>query len=382
MNWRVAIIIGCVVLSLTAAAQKKKAVWKDAASQQLLLAGRSEEQKSKNRVFPRTVVRDTLQLVVSNDWTSGFFPGNLWFLYERTKDEQFRSLAKKYTDLMYREPTNGNSHDIGFKVYNSYGNGYRLTGDTAYRRLIIQAAGTLTKRFNPKVGCIKSWDFNQWEYPVIIDNMMNLELLFAATRLSGDSTYYRVAVAHANTTMKNHFRADNSSFHVLSYDTTNGNVLEKTTHQGFAPGSAWARGQAWGLYGYTMCYRETHDPRYLEQAEKIAAFIINHPRQPADGIPYWDYDLPSTAGQPRDASAASITASALYELAHYSAGKKQYRKFADKILNSLIKHYRAPLGSLHGFILDHSTGNKPVEGEVDVPLIYADYYFLEALLHQ
>jgi len=382
MNLRVFIITGLVVVSLTSTAQKTKAVWKDAASQQLLLAGQSEAQKSKNRVFPRTVVRDTLQLVVSNDWTSGFFPGNLWFIYERTKDEQFLSLAKKYTELMYREPTNGNSHDIGFKVYNSYGNGYRLTGDTAYRRLIIQAAGTLTKRFNPKVGCIKSWDFNQWEYPVIIDNMMNLELLFAASRLSGDSTYYRVAVAHANTTMKNHFRADNSSFHVLSYDTTNGAVLEKTTHQGYAPGSAWARGQAWGLYGYTMCYRETRDPRYLEQAEKIAAFIINHPRQPADGITYWDYDLPSTSGQPRDASAAAITASALYELAQYSAGKKQYRKFADKILKSLTKHYRAPLGSLHGFILDHSTGNKPVESEVDVPLIYADYYFLEALMRQ
>ena len=227
------------------------------------------------------IVNDSLKLVVSNDWTSGFFPGMLWMMHEKTKKQEWKTAAQEFTSLVIKEPYNGNSPDVGFKVYDSYGQGYRLTGDTSYRELIIQAAKTLAARFNSRVGCIRSWDFGNWQYPVIVDNMMNLELLFAATRLSGDSSFYKIAVAHANTTMKNHFRADNSSYHVVDYDTITGVARGKGTHQGFADESCWARGQAWGLYGYTMCYRETKNKSFLEQAEKIASLILNHQSLPA-----------------------------------------------------------------------------------------------------
>ncbi len=246
---------------------------------------------------------------------------------------------------------------------------------------VIEAARTLSLRFNKTAGVTKSWSSNKkWQYPVIIDNMMNLELLFAATRFSNDSSFYRIAVAHANTTMKNHFRADHSSYHVIDYDSTTGNVLKRNTAQGFADESAWARGQAWGLYGYTMCYRETKDPAYLQQADWIANFILDHPNLPKDKIPYWDYNAPGNGEQPRDASAAAITASALYELSTFSHNKKKYKKAADMILKNLTNHYRPALNSAHGFILQHSTGHKPANSEVDVPIIYADYYYLEALL--
>jgi hypothetical protein len=300
-------------------------------------------------------------------------------LYERTDNVQWKTKADEFTALMEREPRNRNSHDVGFKVYDSYGQGYRLTNNETYKKAILEGAATLITRFNKKVGCIRSWDFGKWQYPVIIDNMMNLELLFAATRLSGDSIYYKVAVSHANTTMKNHFRSDYSSYHVVDYDTLTGKMISGSTHQGYADGSAWARGQAWALYGYTLCYRETKDPVYLKQAENVAAFILNHPVLPKDKIPYWDFNVADTSKEPRDASAATIIASALYELKNYSKNKKQYGKTADRIMNNLAKYYRAPLNTNHGFILLHSTGHKPVNGEVDVPLIYADYYYLEAL---
>jgi uncharacterized protein YyaL (SSP411 family) len=267
-------------------------------------------------------------------------------------------------------------------VYNSYGNGLRLTNNAEYRKQVIQGAATLITRFNKNVGCIRSWDFGTWQYPVIIDNMMNLELLFAATRLNGDSTYYKIAVTHANTTMKNHFRSDFSCFHVMDYDTVSGKVIGGSTLQGCADNSAWARGHAWALYGFTMCFRETRDPAYLKLAENIASFLINHPRLPSDKIPYWDLDVPDITKEPRDASAAAIMASALYELQAYSLNKMKYKNFADKILNSLIKNYRSPIGTHQGFILIHSTGHKPANSEVDTPIIYADYYFLEALMRR
>jgi unsaturated chondroitin disaccharide hydrolase len=356
-------------------------IWNEAEQQARMMLAEARQLRTSRLVFPRTTVRDSLKVVHSGDWTSGFFPGMLWFLYERTKKDEWLKAAQEFTALMVREPFNGDSHDVGFKVYNSYGNGYRLTKDTAYRRLIIQAAKTLSTRFNPKVGLIKSWDF-KWQYPVIIDNMMNLELLFAATKFSGDSTFYKIAVTHANTTMKNHFRPDNSSYHVLDYDSVTGQVIEKTTHQGYAPESAWARGQAWGLYGYTMCYRETKNKEYLAQAERIAAFLMKHPALPPDGVPHWDYNVPNISAEPRDASAAAITASALYELSNYSKQKQAYRKMADKIMQSLTNIYRAPPGGNHGFILLHSVGHKPVNSEVDVPIIYADYYYMEALFRK
>lgn len=372
-----------IILCWQAQAQQmnESKIWNEVEQQARMLLKESRGLRTNRLVFPRTIVHDSLKVVHSGDWTSGFFPGMLWFLYERTKKEEWLKAAQEFTALMVREPFNGDSHDVGFKVYNSYGNGYRLTKDTAYKRLIIQAAKTLSTRFNPKVGLIKSWDF-KWQYPVIIDNMMNLELLFEATRFSGDSSYYKIAVTHANTTMKNHFRADNSSYHVLDYDTVTGQAIEKTTHQGYAPESAWARGQAWGLYGYTMCYRETKNKAYLAQAERIAAFLMKHPALPADGVPHWDYNVPNISAEPRDASAGAITASALYELSNYSKQGKAYRKFADKIMQSLTNIYRSPLQANHGFIMLHSVGHKPVNSEVDVPIIYGDYYYMEALFRK
>ncbi|MEN0052140.1 MAG: glycoside hydrolase family 88 protein [Mucilaginibacter sp.] len=333
---------------------------------------------------PRTLEADgKFVMVPSKDWCSGFFPGELWFLYEYTQNDKWKDLAKKFTTNIEVEKTNGNTHDMGFKVYNSVGNGYRLTHDDHYKAVIIEGAKTLSTRFNPVIGSIKSWDNRkQWKFPVIIDNMLNLELLFEATRLTGDSSFYKIAVTHANTAMKNHFRADYSSYHVIDYDPETGKILHKQTHQGFADESAWARGQAWGLYGYTMCYRETHNKAYLQQAENIAKFIFSNPNLPADLVPYWDYNDTAIPNAPRDASAAAIAASALYELSTYSANAKDYRSKADKIVKVLSEKYQAKTGGSKGFLLLHSTGHKPNNSEIDAPIIYADYYYLEALLRK
>ncbi|WP_276504607.1 glycoside hydrolase family 88 protein [Terrimonas pollutisoli] len=338
---------------------------------------------SDDQFSPRTLHNGgQLRLVASRDWTSGFFPGVLWLLNEYTGKQAWKSQAQAFTAKMEREKANGFTHDMGFKIYCSYGTGYHLTNDPAYREIIIQSAKTLITRFRPVTGTIRSWDHStdKWAFPVIIDNMMNLELLFVATQLTGDSSFYKVAVTHANTTMKNHFRPDNSSYHVIEYDTLTGKVVKKNTHQGYAHESAWSRGQAWGLYGYTMCYRFTRDVKYLEQAEKVAAFMLNHPNMPKDFVPYWDYNAPNIPNEERDASAAAVLASGLYELSLYSKNSKYYRATARKIVESLTNNYRSAVGENKGFILLHSTGSKPGKSEVDVPLSYADYYYLEALL--
>lgn len=327
----------------------------------------------------------TLNLVPSKDWTSGFFPGELWFLYEYTQNNFWKKKARQHTDMLEKEKMNGSTHDMGFKVYCSFGNGYRLTQDEHYKEVLLQSARTLATRFKPKAGIIRSWDHSaaKWACPVIIDNMMNLELLFWATKESRDSTFYNIAVSHARTTMKNHFRPDYSSYHVIDYDTITGKVLKKNTHQGFADESAWSRGQAWALYGYTMCYRETRLPEFLEQAENIEKYLFTHPNMPEDLVPYWDFDAPGIPNEPRDVSAATIIASALYELSLYDPQKgERYRNNADKIMDNLTRHYRATLKKDNGFLLLHSTGTKPTNTEVDVPIVYADYYFIEALLRK
>jgi len=333
-----------------------------------------------DRVLPRTLEDGKLKLVVSKDWTSGFFPGILWYLYDYTGDSKWLNQAQTFTEKLEKEQFNKGTHDLGFIINCSYGNGYRLTKNEAYKNIIIQAAKSLSTRFNPQTGVIRSWDHNKnkWQYPVIIDNMMNLEMLFEATKFTGDSSYYNIAVSHANKTLENHFRPDFSSFHVVDYNVENGEVTKRSTHQGYSDASAWARGQAWALYGYTMCYRETKNPAYLKQAEGIAGFILNN--LPADMVPFWDYDDPEIPNVSRDASAAAITASALYELRLYSSDGKIYTKAANSILKSLSSKYTSEPGENKGFILDHSTGHRPVNSEVDVPLNYADYYYLEALL--
>lgn len=347
-------------------------------------AGLSDKERERGAFSPRNIDDNgALHLVASRDWCSGFFPGELWYMYEYTGDDFWKNKAEEFTAPVEREKTNGGTHDMGFKVYCSFGNGYRLTQNPAYRDIMLEAASTLCTRYKDKVGCLRSWDHNRdkWQCPVIIDNMMNLELLYWATKASGDSTYYNIATNHARTTMKNHFRDDNSSYHVVDYDTITGAVLNKHTHQGYAHESAWSRGQAWGLYGYTMCYRETKDESFLDQAKKIADYIFNSPTLPEDKVPYWDYNAPNIPDEPRDASAAAVAACALYELSMYDPDNaEKHIANADKIVESLTNNYRASLNGDRGFLLLHSVGSGNSNSEVDVPLIYADYYFLEALL--
>ena len=397
MKFKTGLVSLLVVCGACSQATKETDVVKDSfdfAGQQLKYAftqidsakaSMPEEQLKRKPVSPRTIEDNgALRLVASRDWTSGFFPGELWYMYEYTQDDFWKKQAQAFTANIEDQKTNGGTHDMGFKMYCSFGNGYRLTNDANYKDILLESAATLITRYKPTIGCIRSWDHSRdkWQCPVIIDNMMNLEFLFWATKASGDSTFYKIAVTHADNTMKYHFRKDYSSYHVIDYDTITGNVRNKHTHQGYAHESAWARGQAWGLYGYTMCFRETGDRRYLNQAEQIASFIFHHPNLPSDLIPYWDYNDPEIPASPRDVSAATITASALYELSAYSDKGGQYKKWADTIMENLTESYRVPLNQMHGFLLHSSTGHKPAGTEIDVPIVYADYYFLEALLRK
>lgn len=336
--------------------------------------------------MPRTFEHGKLVTVLERDWTAGFFPGSLWLLYEATRDQQWRTAAERFTRLLEPEQRNTRTHDVGFILNCSYGNGLRLTGDASYRPVLLTGAASLATRFSPAVGCIKSWDRapTEYTYAVIIDNLMNLELLLWAARHGGDARLRQIALAHADTTLANHFRPDGSTFHVVDYDGATGRVLRRITHQGAADGSAWARGQAWALYGYTMLFRETREVRYREAAEKIAGFLMNHPRLPADKVPCWDFDAPGQPTAPRDSSAAAIMSSALFELAGFAsspAAAARYRAFAEAQLRSLASPaYLAEPGTNGGFLLKHATGNHPKKSEIDVPINYGDYYFLEALL--
>lgn len=351
--------------------------------------------------LPRTVSPDgKLACVGVYDWTSGFFPGSLWYLYEYSQDEYWKNAAEKYTRKLDTVQYYTKHHDLGFMMYCSYGNGYRLTGNEAYKEVLINSAKSLSTRFVPAAGIIKSWDFSRswsgtpWHCPVIIDNMMNLELLFFASKATGDEKYKNIAVTHAENTLKYHIRDDYSSYHVVNYDTLSGKPTDRGTRQGLADNSAWARGQAWAIYGFTMTYRETNDEKYLDAAKKLADFYINHPRLPEDFIPLWDFN----AGDPnyvspwnynpnefekilRDVSASAVTASGLLELSTYTeeGNGSGYFKAAEKILLSLQSKYKNT-DNKHHFILNHSVGDYPGHLELDVPLVYADYYFLEALL--
>ena len=335
--------------------------------------------------FPKTYNPRSGQLETSGSdwWCSGFYPGTLLNLYKETKDEALYKEALRMLDLLESEKDNKATHDLGFMMYCSFGNANRIAPKEAYKEILLTSARSLSTRFNPKVGCIKSWDSKPSDFLVIIDNMMNLELLFWTTKKTRDSSFYKIAVTHANTTMKNHFRPDYSSYHVLNYDPETGAVREKKTAQGYSNESAWARGQAWGLYGFTVMYRETKDKKYLDQSNHIAQFLIRHPNLPADKIPYWDSDAPGIPNELRDASAAAILSSALLELAKYAEPKwaKEYFKVAETIIRNLSSdQYKAEPGSNGGFILMHGVGHMPNKTEIDVPLTYADYYFIEAMI--
>ncbi len=336
-------------------------------------------------VMPRYYDPKKNKLVTSSTkwWCSGFFPGTLLYIYEYTKDTGILNEAKNRLAILEKEKHFKGNHDLGFMMFCSFGNAYRILKNPAYKNTLDTSAASLATRYRPSIKAIQSWDSDEsLACPVIIDNMMNLELLSWVSDHGGNPRYREIAVTHANTTITNHFRPDYSSYHVIDYDLKTGKVLKKVTAQGASDSSAWSRGQGWGLYGYTMMYRFTKDKHYLNQAKNIARFILSNPNMPADMIPYWDFNAPGIPNVPRDASSGALMASALLELGQYAgkAEQKTYVAAAEKMLRSLSSDaYRARLGENGGFLLMHSTGSFPVKSEVDVPLTYADYYFLEAL---
>ncbi|MCY3998904.1 MAG: glycoside hydrolase family 88 protein [Flavobacteriaceae bacterium] len=337
----------------------------------------------RTKKFPRSIGKGLREI---RDWTSGFLPGIFWLLYEYNGDDELRQKAAFLTALLEEEKNNIVDHDIGFRIYSSYGRGFHLLNDPDYKQVIIDAANSAIVRYNPKVKAIKSWEPNlkrDWKFPVIIDNLMNLELLFAATEMTGDSIYYDIAVQHAYTTKKHHYRSDFSTSHVIDFDPETGSFRKRDWNNGHGDvdTTTWSRGQSWGLYGYTMAYRFTENKDFLKQAEDIGQFLLNHPNMPEDYIPYWDYSYDGSSDT-RDASAAAILASGLLELSQYS---KEYGEwffqYAVKILNSLqTTSYMAEPHTNHNFLLKRATGNFTRNSEVDGPLIYADYYFLEAMM--
>ena len=351
--------------------------------QSKLMAKSIWEQKT---LLPRTLDKEG-KLITSDSkwWTSGFFPGVLWYLYEATGDTLLKEYACDYTSRVEKEKYNKGNHDVGFMLYCSFGNGYRLTGNEKYKQVLLKGAESLSTRYKAHIGVIRSWDFNRavWQYPVIIDNMMNLELLEWASKKSDNSRFDAIARSHADVTLKNHFRPDYSCWHVVSYDTITGQPEKKHTRQGYSHESSWSRGEAWALYGYVMMYRETQQKHYLAHAKKVANYILTHPRMPEDGIPYWDYDAPDIPDTYRDASAGAIMASAFIELSTMIQGElsRKCLMMAETQLKTLTSpEYLAEPGTNGNFILKHSVGSLMEHSEVDVPLTYADYYYVEALL--
>jgi len=384
------LLIGCVLLTGCAATKRTLTLsggfldknLHDAVEQYKIL-----QTNAKEGLLPKTFSSKKGKVINGHNrlWTAGFYIGTLWYLYEYAGDSALRLEAERRLPLLEEQKFSTRTHDLGFMLYCSYGNAWRLTGDERYRAILLTGAASLATRYNPTVKSIRSWDQTRgkWTFPVIVDNMMNLEYLNWASRTSGNTEYREIAIAHANTTLKNHFRPDYSSYHVIDYDPETGAVLHRHTHQGFADESAWARGQAWGLYGFTMMYRDTGEREYLEQATHIADFILSHPNLPEDKIPYWDFDADAIPNTYRDASAGAIMASALVELSTYvrGAASHRYLRTAESMIRSLsAAPYKVELGAKGGFILQHSVGSFPGNSEVDVPLTYADYYYVEALM--
>lgn len=377
----IAILMGCAGKDeMDAVIEKGLSV---SVEQSKLMAKSIWEQKT---LLPRTLDKEG-KLITSDSkwWTSGFFPGVLWYLYEATGDTLLKEYACDYTSRVEKEKYNKGNHDVGFMLYCSFGNGYRLTGNEKYKQVLLKGAESLSTRYKDHIGVIRSWDFNRavWQYPVIIDNMMNLELLEWASKKSDNSRFDAIARSHADVTLKNHFRADYSCWHVVSYDTITGQPEKKHTRQGYSHESSWSRGEAWALYGYVMMYRETQQKHYLAHAKKVANYILTHLRMPEDGIPYWDYDAPDIPDTYRDASAGAIMASAFIELSTMIQGElsRKCLMMAETQLKTLTSpEYLAEPGTNGNFILKHSVGSLMEHSEVDVPLTYADYYYVEALL--
>ena len=396
----------------------------DYAKSQLAYLIQAAEEGDTLRI-PSTFKNGAIEFVPTDDWVSGFFAGTLWYMYELTGDEYYAQLAQKHTEILHDIQFLEWHHDVGFMVYDSYGNGRRLKNIEAYDTVLVNTAKSLSTRFRPAAGILQSWNtdnpahwqsYRGWDCPVIIDNMMNLELLFKVSEMTGDDTYKNIAISHADKTLANHYRDDFSTYHVVDYDDETGEVRNQHTAQGIANGSRWARGQAWSIYGFTVAYRFTQDEKYLQRAKDVANYLlVVEDNMPEDLVPLWDFDiveyannlpqdeflypnlkdkdLPKQYTEIRDVSSAAIIASALYEL-YWQTKDEFYKEKADKMIESLsAAPYRAELGTNGGFILKHSVGSlphsllnieagRPNDHNIDVPLNYADYYFLEALIRK
>jgi unsaturated chondroitin disaccharide hydrolase len=312
----------------------------------------------------------------SQGWTTGFFPGQLWLLYQATGSQQWLTAAQAWTAPLASQaggrpidPT-----DIGFIIGTSFGNGYRLTGDPSYKSVLVTTGNSLASLYNPNVGAVRSWTFPQYQFPVIIDSMMTLGPLQWGASNGGSSTWAGIAATHAQTVTTNLVRSDGSTFEVADFDPTTGALLSQGTFAGFSDSSTWARGQAWALYGFVQAYQTSNDPAFLTTAEEVASYFVGH--SPANGIPPWDFDAPGT--QPVDTSAAAIAADGLVMLstvAGTSALKAEYLTDAENILGSLSSLYLGP-ASGESVLFDGFPGN----GGTNTALIYGDYYFTEALL--
>ena len=338
--------------------------------------------------FPKRFQDGKLVVIKPKDWCSGFFPGSLWYLYEYTKDDFWKEQAVAYTERLI-EPLrhDASNHDVGFRTYCSAGNGLRLTGDKRYAEFLHDTSAALRTRFDDNLGLIRSWNSPKkggghfgTKYIVIIDNMMNLELLEWDAKNGGDPKSDKIARSQADITDAHHYRPNGSAYHILDYNPDTCRVRAHYSGQGGNVEGTWARGHAWGIYGFTMMYRETRVKKYLDRAMSAADYWLDEPNLPEDGISWWDFSFP---GEERDVSASAVTASALLELQAFAPPSKatKYRAAAVKMLAAMASPaYFAKQGENGDFLLMHSVGHKPGNSEVDVPLNYADYYFLEALL--
>jgi len=360
-------------------AQQPRSIWADYEMEFLCEQLERDSMTFKDSLRLKPIQRvGQRRLVGIRDWTSGFFPGTLWYTYELTGDEALKQQAIKFTNLLYPVREYDGTHDLGFMMNCSYGNAERLSPNDSILPVLKQTAYNLISRYDQQIEAIRSWDFGTWNFPVIIDNMMNLDLLFNVSRLSGDPKYKEIAIKHAYKTMECAFRPDYSSYHVVSYNN-DGSVESRGTHQGKNDESPWARGQSWAVYGYISCYRETGDKAFLDFAVKIADYIISAVKT-EDKVPLWDYEAPNNPDTPRDASAASIVASAFIELSTMLPDGQQYLDYAIDVMKSLSSDaYLAKPGENQGFILMHSVGSLPNGSEIDTPLNYADYYYIEAI---
>ena len=323
----------------------------------------------------------------AEEWCSGFWPGILWMDWSVSKDSEVLRAARGYTealrDIAYRPCYD---HDIGFLMFCSFGKGYEFCPNEDYRRVILASADSLATLFNPLVGTILSWprevDRQGWPHNTIMDNMMNLDMMFWAAENGGNPLLYDLALTHAKTTLRNHFREDGSCYHVAVYDTLSGDFIKGVTHQGYSDDSMWARGQAWAIYGYTMVYRYTGKKLFLDFAQKVADIYLRRLKETSDDmVPLWDMDDPRGTSAPKDASAAAVVADALLELQEYVGGEKsrEYKEAAIGMLACLSSARYQSREKNTAFLL-HSTGHHPAGSEIDASIIYADYYYLEALL--